>query len=672
MGRPGLNVDTRPIRVLSLFSGGGGLDLAIRLALPRTRTVCYCEREIAACEILAARIADGALDDAPIFTDICAFDGKPWRGAVDLIIGGFPCFAAGTLVLAREGYRPIETLAVGAEVLTHLGRWRRITSVMHRDDAPIRRIRGMGLPDIRTTDEHPFFTRTRNPRKWVVGEDRWGPRSFSEPSWVAASELGSDSYVGQVLPPQESRPGSDRSIEFWWLVGRYLADGWRVERKGRKSGRVVICCAEAEAELLHARIIAAGFNASRVNDRTAVKFHITKGELYDFLEPFGRFAHGKLLPGFALCLDMERSRALIEGWLSGDGHRYKDRWAGATVSRALALSMALLAQRVFGVVASVHVNNRNPDIYIEGRACKQRKSYEVHINNRNRSSFIDGNYGWKLIRSSVDDGVERVFNISVEEDESYVADGAIVHNCTDLSVAGKQAGIEGEHSGLWREYARVVREVQPRWVYVENVPPVLAFPAGRVVFGELAEMGFDAVWGTLRASDVGTPHKRERAFILAYRMEDSARHGRNRSHGEEWRRRGVCEAMHEVADAISVNDDRAGSGPSLNSGQRYGSTEVLGLFPPGPSDVDAWQRILADFPWLAPAVESGFRVVVDDVALVLDASRTDQLRAGGNGVVALQGALAFTVLARRAGLSEMARAILAATEHEVIDRNSSL
>lgn len=86
-----MNVDTSAINVLSLFSGIGGLDIGVKFAIPNARTVCYVEREFAACEILAARMADGSLDDAPIFTDITTFDGRPWRGIVDCIIGGFPC-----------------------------------------------------------------------------------------------------------------------------------------------------------------------------------------------------------------------------------------------------------------------------------------------------------------------------------------------------------------------------------------------------------------------------------------------------------------------------------------------------------------------------------------------------------------------------------------------------
>ena len=73
----------------------------------------------------------------------------------------------------------------------------------------------------------------------------------------------------------------------------------------------------------------------------------------------------------------------------------------------------------------------------------------------------------------------------------------------------------------------------------------------------------------------------------------------------------------------------------------------LPLFPPGPADRDGWRELLGAHPHLAPALEPGVRVHVDGLAVVVDAARTDQLRAGGNGVVPLEAACAFVLLARR-------------------------
>jgi DNA (cytosine-5)-methyltransferase 1 len=90
--------------------------------------------------------------------------------------------------------------------------------------------------------------------------------------------------------------------------------------------------------------------------------------------------------------------------------------------------------------------------------------------------------------------------------------------CQDISVAGLGAGIiEGERSGLWREFARIVREVGPRFVFIENVA-ALVVRGLDVVLGDLAAMGFDAEWGVFRASDAGAPHQRERIFILAHAL----------------------------------------------------------------------------------------------------------------------------------------------------------
>ena len=81
-----------PIKnIISLFSGIGGLDLAVKLVFPEARTVAFCERESYAAATLVARMEDKTLDEAPIWSDITTFDGKPWRGKVDTLIGGFPC-----------------------------------------------------------------------------------------------------------------------------------------------------------------------------------------------------------------------------------------------------------------------------------------------------------------------------------------------------------------------------------------------------------------------------------------------------------------------------------------------------------------------------------------------------------------------------------------------------
>lgn len=95
--------------------------------------------------------------------------------------------------------------------------------------------------------------------------------------------------------------------------------------------------------------------------------------------------------------------------------------------------------------------------------------------------------------------------------------------CQDLSSAGRGAGIDGARSGLWSEFARIVCELRPRYVVVENVPALLTgkgkrwdcAPVGRVL-GDLAEAGYDAEWACLSAREFGAPHLRKRVWIVAY------------------------------------------------------------------------------------------------------------------------------------------------------------
>lgn len=87
--------------------------------------------------------------------------------------------------------------------------------------------------------------------------------------------------------------------------------------------------------------------------------------------------------------------------------------------------------------------------------------------------------------------------------------------CQDISSAGKGAGIEGERSGLWAEMARIIGEVRPSYVFVENSPMLVSRGLTRVI-SDLAKMGYDAQWARFSASNFGAPHIRDRIWIVGY------------------------------------------------------------------------------------------------------------------------------------------------------------
>jgi DNA (cytosine-5)-methyltransferase 1 len=126
--------------------------------------------------------------------------------------------------------------------------------------------------------------------------------------------------------------------------------------------------------------------------------------------------------------------------------------------------------------------------------------------------------------------------------------------CQDISNAGAMAGIEdGERSGLWREYIRIVRALRPRFVVVENVAALLGRGLDRVL-GDLAESGFDAEWDCLPACEFGADHERDRAFIVAYPQ------------GSRWAR-----SQDSFCGFSAAHDEKAGAIPPKSPRRRLSS-----------------------------------------------------------------------------------------------------
>lgn len=634
----------RPRRTLHLFAGaGGGIYADLLLGHRPCAAVeldAYCR------DVLVARQWDGTLPWFPIYEDVRDFAGKPWRGCIDIIAGGFPCFTADTMVLTDTGYRPIGQLQVGDRVLTHTGKWKPVTAVMVRHGAPLTVVRGTGLVPITTTSEHPFYARTRT-HAWDNTRRR-NRFVYSAPEWVEAGALTHTQLVGQVLPPEQDR--ADISTELLWVIGRYLADGWRVARRGRSAGRVVLCANAKKLPELRSRIEAAGLHATVSCERTVTKLHITVGWLYTLLESFGHRAHGKTIPGWCLQLPPEKASALLDGWASGDGHTPSGRTHTnvVTTSKSLALGMVLLCQRARGALASVYITRATgPTTQIKGRTVRQRSCYyTVRLPTPGRhQGLVEGDYGWRRVRTVTPAGAATVYNISVADDESYVADGVVVHNCQDVSVAGKGAGLAGARSGLWREFARIIGEVEPGWVFIEN-SPMLRTRGLDVVLADLARLGYDAAWGVLGAdapavafgSEVpAVTHNRDRIWIVA-------RSNTNR--------------LRELEQTVPRQSKRlwaeyVGSGSTPLAHPEHQRTGMEGPEHPLGSarEVGQWHRSPAEagLAWWTRDPSTPESLLEPRVGRMADgvANRKHRLAALGNGQVPAVAALAWQVLSAR-------------------------
>jgi len=116
--------------------------------------------------------------------------------------------------------------------------------------------------------------------------------------------------------------------------------------------------------------------------------------------------------------------------------------------------------------------------------------------------------------------------------------------CQDISTAGKGRGLHGKKSGLWWEMLRIISELRPRIVILENVAAIL-FRGGCEVVGSLAEIGYCTEWTIISARDQGAPHLRKRWFAVAYPNSTGARKGRDRQKQDRSKKRSQSKILYK-------------------------------------------------------------------------------------------------------------------------------
>jgi DNA (cytosine-5)-methyltransferase 1 len=210
--------------------------------------------------------------------------------------------------------------------------------------------------------------------------------------------------------------------------------------------------------------------------------------------------------------------------------------------------------------------------------------------------------------------------------------------CQDISVAGKGAGLSGARSGLWREYARLIGELRPKFVVVENVAALLSRGLAEVL-GDLAAIGFDAEWHCIPASAVGATHRRDRIWIIAYpgdgglgRIFQSQRelwsdHASNA--GSNGKALLVANAASERCGEARQHRERPAQRTPSGS-EVLGGSDSEGLSRQRAEQIGAnWQQI-----WRLPSA-TGWWTTEPDVGRVAHGipSRVDRLKCLGNAVV---------------------------------------
>jgi DNA (cytosine-5)-methyltransferase 1 len=423
------------------------------------------------------------------------------------------CFPPETAILSKRGMVPISEICVGDEVWTHNARWKPVTHVAKHVSSTVRVV-GYGNSIIEPTPNHEFYARQRAPKITVSGKYGRHKTQMLEPEWVCAGILSghddtsaySRKHSGYMWATPYELPhywmrlpeqlGSNvHGTAFFYMIGRWLGDGWVHKRKG-KQDTVRICANKAESDDLQEKLNETQMVWHRSSHSKSVDiFDLSSAEsrrlIPWLLGNFGQYAGKKTLPAWIYGANEQQRWALIEGYYASDGHEYfNGLLIASSISRCLAVGIRLLLQSL-GVNASISLITMKdlPKVNCREETMRYQQSYSVSWR---RNTYWEKNFKtefhlWGKVRSvkPCRDNVE-VIDITVADDHSFIADGQVVHNCNwgPLDDKGKPLSeLKGLHFEAW---------IRTIW-----------------------NLGYAAEWKFLNAADYGDATTRKRFFLIA-------------------------------------------------------------------------------------------------------------------------------------------------------------
>ncbi len=407
---------------------------------------------------------------------------KTWAGSP---VHNNHCFPAYTPVRTKKGYKAINTIKVGDEVLTHMGRYRKVKKLYKNGVKSLSKITVMGLIDnIEVTPNHPILMvdprvmSKYNPYKNSYGKSVIN-RFLSWEECNAHFRLVSDLHVGDyVVVPIKFGGNIKVDPAFAFLVGAFMAEGsFQKYGKNKTYGGVVFTIGRSEA-IFRDKLIEC---AEKIGLTPKVHYHskfknTVQISIWDaefaqtLLYLTGEYAHKKRIKGELRKWDKESIKHFLGGYITGDGHIKQpspasNRGSFSLRCRTASKKLAKDLQQAFGFVGMAAYCNYDQKPYKSEYMCPYydvkrtingKGSYVVTVNWNylpiiadyhlktsapNKEVSIKGSQcraylkGDKLLLpiTSIEHNVkeDEVFNIEVEEDNSYIAGDVAVHNCND-------------------------------------------------------------------------------------------------------------------------------------------------------------------------------------------------------------------------------------------------
>ena len=546
------------MKAISLFSGMGGDSLGIKDA--GIDVVAFNEFDKHAIEAHKLNFPDSVLISDPTQkkekdrTNIQLVPDdtfSAYKDEVDLIFAGHPCFVSGTKVLTYDGYKNIEDVVIDDKMMTHTGTFQKIINLQTKQyTGSLYELNIKYHPEnIVCTEEHPFYVREKV-KKWN-SSIRKNEISYKEPVWKHAKDLTMNDHFGMVINSNEIIPvlSFDKIInksrtdtmtirldkpEYWYMMGYFIGDGW-IQDTPKSDGRCRHTIRFAinnkdEDEVVNIIKQILPITDKKCSTGSCKKFGCSDVLWFNIFKQFGKYAHGKLIPEWVQDAPKEFIQKFIEGYKKADGCVKKN---GVTSFTTVSCDLAFGVQRLYlklGYIFGVEKTIRPKTTVIEGRTVNQRDTYTVRGYDkellRKQSSFIENDYVWyaPFGINITNTSETNVYNFEVENDNSYIVENIIVHNCQGFSNGGKKLPDDPRNT-LFREFARTTRLIKPKYIIGENVDGLLSRKTATgenyidVIVKEFEDIGYNVTYQVCHTVKYGIPQLRKRLVYVGIRKD---------------------------------------------------------------------------------------------------------------------------------------------------------
>jgi modification methylase scrFIB len=420
----------------------------------------------------------------------------------DLFTYSFPCFTGDSLVFVKDkGYVPIKNVVVGDSVLTHTGEYKEVTAFYNQGLKSLFSVRSELTRGISTTENHPFYIRS----KAVDG--------LSSPQWKEARELTTSDYLGFPINTESQLPQGYPSLEshfenlaFWHLLGVLMVYPFTL-----KGEELILKVDNKHYHLLRDLTEGLFDTTSRELGNSQLEFRIRNCALVNYLRESTIKRHRLHFQAHWIDLPLQQIRALLWGFQSVSGQTIEFTSALFLTGKELFYGLSQLVLKAYKVPFKVVESENN--------------HYTItfsELETKSDTMIFEDNYVWVSVDSaSYTSYKASVYDISVKDNHSFTVQNCIVHNCTDLSFAGKQQGFEkgsGTSSSLLWECQRLIEGKRPKALLLENVKALNSakFRGGfHSWLSFLRGLGYTNYYGILNAKDFGLPQNRERVFVVS-------------------------------------------------------------------------------------------------------------------------------------------------------------